>query len=178
MQMFHLQLRQFPHNHCQFNLTAADVSSFAELWLRGDWLTVGERQWNPRQAKLTIIEAPQVESAQLSMGRGWRHVERTGQEVTHRVIAETASLARGESGGSELARPHEAATESRGAAEGAPGHDLDRAVIGPLLGEGSRARLLLEAWRSAAARFPDRSPSESLALAERELDSANAKPRR
>lgn len=177
--MFHLQLRQFPHNHCQFNLTAADISSFAELWLRGDWLTVGERQWNPRQAKLTVIEAPQVEGAQLSMGRGWRHVERTGQEVTQRVIAAAASLAGGETAGTELARPPEAATKSRGLGEGAPGgHDLDRAVIGPLLGEASRARLLLEAWRSAAARFPDRSPSESLALAERELDSADAKPHR
>jgi hypothetical protein len=179
MQMFHLQLRQFPHNHCQFNLSQADISSFAELWLRGEWLTVGERQWSPRQAKLTVIEAPQLEGAQLSMGRGWRHVERTGEDVTQRVLTNAASRARSESGAGKRTLRHEPAAETPGGGDGVRGElDSDPAEVAALLGGGPRAGLLLETWRSAAARFPDRSPSESLAIAERELDSASAKRHR
>jgi hypothetical protein len=171
--MFHLQLRQFPHNHCQFNLSDADLRSFLELWLRGDWLVVGQREWSPRRAKLTVVEAPGVEAAQLSMGRGWRHVERSGEDVTRRVLADaSASLktapasAPKESGGSVLA-------SSAGAGAGSEPRDSDvGGDLQVLLGEGSRAQELLEAWRRTAARFPERSPSECLALAERQLDSA------
>src|SRR6516165_10324622 len=66
--MFHLQLRQFPHNHSQFNLTEQELHAIAGPWVRGQWLAIGERKWNAHQAKLTIVEGPRVQMAQLSMG--------------------------------------------------------------------------------------------------------------
>jgi hypothetical protein len=177
--MFHLRLRQFPHNHCQFNLTEADASSFAELWVRGDWMTVGGRHWNPRQARVTLIEAPRLEGAQLSMGRGWRQVERTGKDATQRLLAAAAPLGSSETPPGERNRPHEGALAGHTAGVRASGEpSLEPGALIALLGEGPRARQLIEAWRRIAARFPDRSPSESLAQAERELDSAQTKRRR
>jgi hypothetical protein len=162
--MFHLQVRQFPHNHCQFNLTEQDVRSLAELWVRGDWLVIGERKWSPQQAKVKVIEGPQIPAAQLSMGRGWRHVERHGEDVTQRVLGDASALL----ASAEVAAPaHLARGED----------DPDASDLRSLLG-GTHAAALLAAWRSAAARFPDRSPSECLAMAERQLDPAGSEPPR
>ncbi len=81
--MYHLELRQFPHNFCHFNLTAQALrETVLDAWARGDWVEVGERQWNPQQANLTVIEGPELPVEQLSMGRGWRNALRQGTDVT------------------------------------------------------------------------------------------------
>ena len=168
--MFHVQLRQFPHNHSQFNLTAEELRTVAETWVRGQWLMFGERRWSPHQATLTVIEGPHAALEQLSMGRGWRHVERHGEDVTRRVldaagaaVAQAAALANSASaapvGGTGL-----------GAAEGGVTSSADE--LHALLGAAPRAEALLATWRRIAACSEGRSPSECLSLAEQELDSS------
>jgi hypothetical protein len=164
--MFHLQLRQFPHNHCQFNLTAEELRAFTGPWAGGDWIELGERKWSPHQAKLTVIEGPAVALEQLSMGRGWSHAKRHGEDVT----ATTLDAARA----SPLAPVSEA--EAAAAARAPGDSDAALAVLRSLLGDGPRAEALLAVWRYTAARFPDRSPSDCLALAERQLDSPVEEP--
>ena len=66
--MFHLELRQFPHNHCQFNLADEELRAIAEPWANGQWVELGQRKWSPHQAKLKIIEGPPIPMQQLSMG--------------------------------------------------------------------------------------------------------------
>jgi hypothetical protein len=180
--MFHLQLRQFPHNHCQFNLTDQELRSVAEIWASGEWLAMGERRWNSHQAKLTIIEAPRIAVQQLSMGRGWRHVERHGEDVTRRVLdAASASFASaaatpvaGTAHPAPVAGP--SGTPYAPATGGAPGaRESPPSAARSLLGDGPRAEALLAAWQDTARRFPERSPSECLALAEQELDSQSGR---
>jgi len=174
--MFHLELRQFPHNHCQFNLSDEELRAIAEPWAGGQWVELGQRKWSPHQAKLKIIEGPRIPMQQLSIGRGWRHVERHGEDVTRRVLdAASASLASAQA--ASMAPAPEAA--AGGCATSAP-HECGASLaeLGSLLGETPRAEALLAVWRYTTARFPDRTPSECLALAERQLDSPLEEPGR
>jgi hypothetical protein len=176
--MFHLQLRQFPHNHSQFNLTEQELHAIAGPWVRGQWLAIGERKWNAHQAKLTIVEGPRVQMAQLSMGRGWRHVQREGQDVTEQVLAAASAPPAGSEGGPPARVPSASPAGERSApdsassapaAAGAPAFAAN--AVGSLLGGGPRAQALLAAWQETAARYPNRSPSECLELAEEQLES-------
>jgi hypothetical protein len=139
--VFHLELRQFPHNACAFNLTDAELSQIVEPWSRDEWIELGERKWSPHQARLTVLEGPHLPVEDLAMGRGWRNAQHQSADVTERVVAR------------------------------ARGVDED-AELQPLLGPDPAA--LLQAWRLAAERRPELSPSESLALAESTLHSLDA----
>ncbi|MGA7705183.1 MAG: hypothetical protein WB998_09845 [Solirubrobacteraceae bacterium] len=87
--MYHVELRQFPHNFCHFNLTSQALrETVLDAWARGQWVEVGERRWNPLQATLTVIEGPQLSVSELSMGRGWRNASRQGTNVTADLLAD------------------------------------------------------------------------------------------
>jgi hypothetical protein len=84
--MFHIELRQFPHNMCHFNMTEQEL--FAQIvngWAQEQWIELGDRKWNPHQSKLIVLEGPQIPVEQLSMGRGWPTAQRQGEDVTERV---------------------------------------------------------------------------------------------
>ncbi|MGA9285845.1 MAG: hypothetical protein WBV85_10430 [Solirubrobacteraceae bacterium] len=86
--MYHLELRQFPHNFCHFNLTEQALrETVLDAWARGESVEVGERLWNPQQANLIVIEGPELPVDQLSMGRGWRNALRQGTDVTAELLA-------------------------------------------------------------------------------------------
>ena len=89
--MYHVELRHFPHNSLRFNLTEPQLRAIVEPWSQERWIEYGERKWNPNEARLTIIEGPQMPVEELSMGRGWRAAERAGEDVTERVLASARS---------------------------------------------------------------------------------------
>ncbi|HEV3318963.1 MAG TPA: hypothetical protein VG053_04410 [Solirubrobacteraceae bacterium] len=156
--MFHVELRQFPHNACAFNLTDAELSQIVEPWSRDEWIELGERKWSPHQARLTVLEGPHLPIEDLAMGRGWRNAQHQSQDVTERVIAQAlASAPAAPASGGTVAVPRSPDTE-----------------LQPLLG--SDPGVLLQAWRLAAERRPELSPSESLALAESTLSSLDSSP--
>jgi hypothetical protein len=142
--MFHIELRQFPHNVCRFNMTEAELATLVEPWSREQWIELGERKWSPHQARLTVLEGPQLPIEQLSMGRGWRNAQRQSEDVTERVLARAAT------------------SDTRA-------ETTNDTELLPLLGPDPAA--LLQAWRLAGQRRPELSPSESLALAESTLRS-------
>jgi hypothetical protein len=158
--VYHIELRQFPHNLCHFNLDEGALGAIVKAWTTEPWVEIEERKWNPHQAKLRILEGPEIPLGQLTMGRGWRAAERNGTDVTDRVLG--------------------AATEAaRAAAQGAvqqqqqPDATLEADSLGlellSLLADGPAP--LYYAWRLAAKRFPERSPGECLILAERSVGS-------
>ncbi len=193
--MYHVELRQFPHNLWRFNLTEQELRAIALPWARGDWLDLGERKWSPHQAKLTILEGERLPVQQLSIGRGWRNARRQSEDVTSRVLtaAKEAPPAR---------EPHDATAGTVGAATGVGQARAADQTGGPLEGardpgpsarahEGSAdgqlvidslgpelvrllaadsARLSL-AWRAAIEDSPERSASACLARAEEAADS-------
>ncbi len=160
--MYHVELRQFPHNFCRFNLSEGELAVLLAPWKGGQPIELGERKWNPHQAKITILEGPELELQEMAMGRGWRAAERRSQDVTDRVLA--------------VAVPSPAAPQTMASGSPAAGPGLADPLaalvqIGALLGP--EAPQLLEAWRAAAAADPSLSPSGALATAEGRL-SGNA----
>jgi hypothetical protein len=157
--MFHVELRQFPHNFCSFNIGDAELRAILDPWVRERPVELGERRWSPLEARLTVLEGPELTVQQLSMGRGWQSAQRVGEEVTDRVL--TAARQAVESAGAQVP----------GGTSGAPAINDPLAFgvqIASLLG--SEPTRLLEAWRAAAADSPGLAPSETLAIAEGNLD--------
>ncbi len=178
----HVELRQFPHNACRFNMSQDELRVLVVPWAHGEWVEMGERKWSPHQAKLTVLEGPRLELEQLRMGRGWRVAQRQGEDVTERVLE--AARASG-NGPAQAGAAGLSAASVRGAASatsvqtasspgGGEGEDALAPGLGSLLGPDPTA--LLAAWRLLAAADPGRRPSECLAAAERAVGAAAATP--
>lgn len=164
--MYHLQVRQFPNHATLFNLSEQEVRAVLKPWARGKIIAVGERKWAPERATLTVLEGPELGLAQMAMGRGWRAAERSGEDVTERMVA---AVAQGPQNAAPSPPARSAAAPSAVSAASAPLADpLALAVqLASLLG-GDPERLLA-AWREVAARSSGLAPSETLALAERQI---------
>jgi len=176
---YHIQLRQFPHNHARFNLAEAELEVIASGWARDEWIEEGDRKWSPHQAKLTILAGRRLEVSELAMGRGWRNAERTAEDVTQRVLAarrgEAAWSAERDAPRDAGAQPAPAearatAREESGGGARKPTHALS--LLADSVGLELLARLDLEpaplggAYALAQARLPEHDASERLALAE------------
>jgi hypothetical protein len=166
--MYHLELRQFPHNFCRFNLTAEELrGTVLVAWAREEWVDVGERKWHPQQATLTVLDGPELKMGQLAMGRGWRNAIRQGRDVTEELLAGARSEQQpGPSpGGSPAAggAPPEAAAGAGGQDARLAGDSLGLAVLARLEDEPVPVSL---AWRLARERYPERSAGDCLQLAE------------
>jgi hypothetical protein len=161
--MYHLQLRQFPHNLSRFNLSERELALLLAPWVLEKPLELGERKWSPHEATLTVLEGPELELQQLSMGRGWRAAERHGEDVTARVTA-----AARQAFADAAADPPAPAAQPQPAPAAPAGDPLALGVqLAALLG--ADASRLLAAWRQASTEHPGLSPSETLALAEAAL---------
>jgi hypothetical protein len=158
--MYHMEMRLFPHSAWTFNMSEAEVTAVVVPWARKEWVEVGERKWNPHESTLTVLEGPQLALDQLKMGRGWRAAQRNGADVTERFVGAAQALIE----------------QDAGANPPAPGPDGDALGAGVRLASllGPDAERLLESWRAVAIASPGIRPSESLALAEGALGSADS----
>lgn len=177
--MFHLELRQFPHNACRFNLTDAEMWTVVVPWSRDEWIEEGERKWSPHQARLTVLEGPRLEVEELAMGRGWRNAQHRSTDVTEHVIAEAlasgVAVSPATQGAAAPAATGEQISSGANAVPGAgPASASRESELQSLLGPDPTA--LLQAWRLAAERRPELAPSDSLALAERTLRTLDEPP--
>jgi hypothetical protein len=162
---YHIELRQFPHNLCRFNLTEQELrATIVDLWAREQWIELGERKWSPHQATLTVLEGPPLPIERLSMGRGWRTAQRQGQDVTTRVLA-----------AAKEAMDVEPPAPIAPAADAQP--PTDEALLADSLGLellivlGAGPAPLHRAWELAHTRHPERTASQCLVLAERAVAS-------
>jgi hypothetical protein len=182
--MYHVELRQFPHNFCRFNLTERELrETILDAWARDEWIDLGERKWSPHQANLTVLEGPQLPVEQLSMGRGWRNAGRQGRDVTEQLLA-TAHAAASAPGwvhpGGVVPSSLADIAEQQSPTERGVAHDTGTGVDSPLdmrlaadsLGLEVLAKLgeepvpLAIVWQLARERYPEHSASGCLELAE------------
>jgi hypothetical protein len=158
--VYHVELRQFPHNMCRFNLSEKELlDTVVEGWAQEKWIEFGERKWNPHEARLTVLEGPHLDVDELAIGRGWRNAQRKSEDVTERVLEQARARRDAQV----------VAAEEAGVA----------VVVGNAHGQllallGSDPAALLASWRLTAARRPELAPSEALALAETTLRSLDA----
>ena len=166
--MFHIELRQFPHNVCRFNLSEQELRTLVGPWAREQWIELGGRKWSPHQARLTVLHGPRLAVQELSMGRGWRNAQRRSEDVTDRVLA-AAKTSQVHNGGPSSSQPRPS-TGPSGPSTGLP---LEADSLGlELLTLIAEAPASLSAvWQLARSRFPERLPSECLAMAEQAIRS-------
>jgi hypothetical protein len=181
--MYHVELRQFPHNFCRFNLTEQELrEAILDAWAQGEWVEFGERKWSPHQANLTVLEGPRLPVDQLSMGRGWRNAGRQGQDVTEQLLATARAATAARTGhiDAEVGARAERWSPADPAAAQAPagaGSALDVRLAADSLGLEALAKLgeepvpLAVVWRLARERYPERPASDCLKLAERAIES-------
>jgi hypothetical protein len=175
--MFHVELRHFPHKAWRFNLSEAELRVVAVPWAREEWLEFAERKWNPHEAKITILEGPQLEVQEIAMNRGWTNAQRRSEDITERVLATIRQADEQRARVEEEARIEEAVRVRTGTPRASPAPQppvADPLSLGVQLASllGSQPTQLLSAWQAAAAASPGASPSETLAMAERALASA------
>ncbi|MHB8531429.1 MAG: hypothetical protein ACYDC2_01790 [Solirubrobacteraceae bacterium] len=170
MSMYHIELRQFPRNLNRFNLSGQQIGAILLPWAQKEPVEVNGQHWDPREATIRVIEGPEIPVHRLSLGRGWPLAERQGQDVTGRVLEEAR---RAVAGGSAHRPAPPALPEAEDPAEDYPsaGSAAGSLAVGVELAGllGPEAAPLLAAWRELSARTSGLSPSETLALAEREL---------
>ncbi len=93
--VYHVELRHFPRNVCRFNLSAEELqATVLEPWVADRPFELGELRWDPRQARLVVLDGPSIPPDQLSMGRGWRTAQRQGRDVTAQLLAAAAGTQR------------------------------------------------------------------------------------
>ncbi|HXD56229.1 MAG TPA: hypothetical protein VN618_15850 [Solirubrobacteraceae bacterium] len=195
MATFHVELRHFPRVSVRFNQSGTQVGAIVLPWVQDRVIELDGEKWAPYDAEITIVEGPEIPLERLSMGRGWATAKREGTDVTERVLGEArAAIADGSAYGGQGSNPAAApeadagappveepvaasdypSLSSAGPIAGAESAEASRAEpvtergVEELLG-GEPARLLA-AWQGVAARTGGLTPSESLALAERELE--------
>jgi hypothetical protein len=144
-------------------------------WAQKELVDVNGQKWDPKVATITVLEGPEIPIHRLSLGRGWPLAEKQGEDVTTRVIGEARQAVSDGSAYREPAASHASSpSESLPPAEDYPSAAPSAAdpfsagvELAGLLG--SDAARLMAAWRSVSARTSGLSPSETLAVAEREL---------
>ncbi len=172
MSVYHFEIRKFPKALTRYNQTGEQVGAVAMLWVQERIIELNDQKWSPHEATITILQGPEIPIERLSMGRGWRTVQREGEEVTERVLQEAREELARRGGGATGSGGGAAITPAVGASSALPNADplaLGVELAGLL---GPEAPELLRTWRAVAGRTGGLAPSESLALAERELKSA------
>jgi hypothetical protein len=159
--MFHVQLRQFPHQAQVFNLGQDQLDAIVVPWLDGRVVDVGGQKWAPERATLMILEGPELATHQLAMGRGWSAARKGANDITASYLAAHAPTPMATQAMEPLPRT----------LEPAPGRATGPTVDGPeydelkreLLERSARELLSLhEAWRLAATWFPSARVGERL----------------
>jgi hypothetical protein len=88
---FHVEVRA-PHQHARvFNLGDRELEQILKPWVADQAFEFGEREWEPGESKLTILEGKTLEGPDLAFGQGWSNALRSAVDVTMRMV-ETEEL--------------------------------------------------------------------------------------
>jgi hypothetical protein len=92
---FHLELHASGLREAHaFNLSEVALrGQVLDPWLRGETIELGDRRWDPENCRLTVLEGPHLDPADLSYGQGWNNARKRSRDVTATVVAPPASAA-------------------------------------------------------------------------------------
>ncbi len=85
--MFHVEISAGLHRARVFNLNREDLlAKVVQPWLEGRRIEMGDREWEPRDCNLKVLEGPRMETVDLSFGQGWANAERKSENVTRDAL--------------------------------------------------------------------------------------------
>jgi hypothetical protein len=90
---FHVEISSgFRHQARAFNLDEERLRrTILDPWVRGRVIELGDREWEPKDCKLKILEGPELADSDIAMGRGWSNAERASENVTRRLVEQAAT---------------------------------------------------------------------------------------
>lgn len=84
---FHAEISAGFHRARVFNLNQGDVmAKIVQPWLEERPIEMGDREWNPRDSSLKILEGPEMQNHELSFGQGWANAERSSENITKDLL--------------------------------------------------------------------------------------------
>lgn len=87
---FHVEISGGINHARAFNLNLDELRrQVLEPWLTGRSVELGEREWDPRESSLRILEGGHLGTPDLSFGQGWSNAERSSEDVTRRLLERT-----------------------------------------------------------------------------------------
>jgi hypothetical protein len=87
---FHVEISGGINHARAFNLSFDELRrTVLEPWLIGRPVELGEREWEPQESSLQILEGRHLDPPDLSFGQGWSNAERTASNVTQRLLEKT-----------------------------------------------------------------------------------------
>jgi hypothetical protein len=84
---FHVEISGSMQHARVFNLCKEDL--MAEVvgpWLEDRPIEMGDREWQPSENSLRILDGPQMEPPDLAFGQGWSNASRASEDVTREVL--------------------------------------------------------------------------------------------
>lgn len=84
---FHLEVASSPNHARAFNLDEPTLwGEVLQPWTIGLPFEFGEHEWDPRESRLTILEGPRLEPADLAFSQGWSNALRASDDVTRSML--------------------------------------------------------------------------------------------
>lgn len=88
---FHVEIRRGHRWAREFNLDEATLrESVLEPWVMGRPVLLGDREWEPEECELRVLEGPELSPPDLAFGRGWGAAEQSGRDVARDLIGGAA----------------------------------------------------------------------------------------
>lgn len=88
---FHVEIRRGRRWAREFNLDAARLrQEFLEPWTARRMIHLGDRDWEPAECSLRILEGPELTGPDLAFSRGWDRAEQSGEDVTTELVTVAA----------------------------------------------------------------------------------------
>jgi hypothetical protein len=88
---FHIEIRRGRRWAREFNLSEAELhESVLDPWVRGRPVSLGDREWEPAESELRVLEGPELSPPDLAFGRGWGAAESSGKDVARELIGGAA----------------------------------------------------------------------------------------
>jgi hypothetical protein len=92
--VFHVEVKQASQVARAFNLTEQELQSRLLVPLaHGGELSFADRDWDPRELRVTILEGRRLAPNELMLGRNWTNAQKVGSDVTARVLADVHAQA-------------------------------------------------------------------------------------
>lgn len=118
---FHVELSAGINHARAFNLSREQLlSQVVAPWLEDLAIELGEREWQPAESELKILEGPQLDGPDLSFGQGWANAQRSSENVTKRELAAAPAPARPDAFVIESDEPEQTVAELIGERETKP----------------------------------------------------------
>jgi hypothetical protein len=88
---FHVEIRRGRRWAREFNIDSERLRhEVLDPWTAHRTIHLGDRDWEPAECSLRILEGPQLDAPDLAFGRGWDRAEHASRVVTGELVADAA----------------------------------------------------------------------------------------